>query len=426
MKPAEDGFVADDDGFVSDDGFAPDPVAPAEPGMFDKARELGSVALEQGAQGAGLGFIDELSGLGTMAAHGVKKAAHALAPETFNASPFEDASQAFAGGQQFTRAKDAQQHKDHRGLSLAANVAGSLPVALAAGAAIPAQMALGAASGFGNSNSSNLGDRIEDAAKMAALSGAVGVASKALGGATGTVGKYLQGKIDAAKQAAQGVKVDSALGALRSGAQAAYRDLEALMNIARNGTGPQAQAARERLAQPDAIQLLRELAESKSGSLGERIGELGKLREGFEAAKSGIGDGASSLMEGLKTTARNVAPVVGGYLGDKVGGWQGMLVGGVAGAAAGRPGAVAEAARKAFPAAAAVGLQGIKTLLADAPQFFGKFAGPLSQAAAKGDDALALTDYLLQTGDGGAEYRQKRQEMDNREQSPPSSRMAGY
>lgn len=91
---------------------------------------------------------------------------------------------------------------------------------------------------------------------------------------------------------------------------------------------------------------------------------------------------------------------------------QGGLLDFVAYGAAGMPGVIAKkVVAPRVNSSLAATANGLSKMLKSTPQAFGKWAGPLSQAAARGETSLNAADYILQQTDPG--YRQKRQEMDN-------------
>ena len=158
----------------------PSEVTPAEePGML----EAGARGL---AQGATLGFGDELYGAGNAGVQALKKGSLA------------DLHSDYAKGRDEVRANNDAAKKAHPYAYGAGELAGSAVPLAASGASVPALAATGAVGAVGNSDSSDPATLAKQAAMGGAMTGAAGAAMGAA--AQSPVGKYIGDRLSGAAE----------------------------------------------------------------------------------------------------------------------------------------------------------------------------------------------------------------------------------
>jgi hypothetical protein len=257
----------------------------AEPGKMG----AGKAALLGGAQGATLGFGDEVGGV-----------IQALGRKFFQGDGDKDFADLYREERDAFRSENAQAEQDQGGAYLAGNLGGGIITAPlmpgGAGASglkalVKSGAALGAVSGAGSSEADTLGGVAADTALggvLGGVSGAVGkgiekgagyVLGKARGAAQKMVGKAVSDSNE--QQAAKLLATyQSAQGKARSAIQSASRDLEVLEREAATGTGEVAEQARNFLGSDKAQALKERVLTGKLTTAPERISEM----EALEAA----------------------------------------------------------------------------------------------------------------------------------------------
>lgn len=308
-------------------------------GADPKVSQLES-GLRGAAQGASLGFADEALGA-------LSNLSNKLVNP--NASLFD--TENYAKVRDSQRAADAAAQQANPGTYLAGQLGGS--VALPVGSLNAAKGALlGGAQALGGSNAEDAGDLARDTGTGAILGGAAGAIAPYVSSGVSKLGDLASDAFEGAGNAAKSVA-----NAFANRATNSKLGREALdSGIVRFGDTATSTSSR----------IAKEFPDSRIGAhiknkLSKRVADEA---EGFfsDADKMGI---ATSLIGGPAATASVASGIVGKNLAN------------TRGAASG-----------------AVALDQIGDILKSAPQSFGKFAGPLQAAEARG--ALNPTVFVLQ------------------------------
>jgi hypothetical protein len=268
--------------------------------------------------------------------------------------------------------------------------------------------AMGGASALGDSEADIIGgdfaEAAKDTAKGAITGGLAAGALGSLGALAGRAGKYFGGVKDravadsAAKSIAdQAKKEASALGSYRSGIQSASRDLEVIQREADAGD----EAAQAFLSSPKAADLRKMVLGTKLNTAPERISEMERLREEYDALRKAapenisrrqaeILDPTNEKSKWSKFLINRGAQIMLPMLGLQTGGLPGAAVGSAASLLIGGPGTKLMNSVKAPAARNFVGKWGEK---------FSAWEPVLSAAAAKGGLALEQAREALKRSD---------------------------
>lgn len=413
--------------------LSPPPPAPDGPSELE-------AGLRGTAQGASMGFSDELTG----AALGLGRAL----PESLGGMG-ENIGEAYRRERDAARAANEAARAAHPGVYLGGEVVGGIGSSLAtggAGAGLKGALALGAASGLGHAEGT-AGEQALQTVGGAGLSGVGYGIGRAVSGAVSKISRpvrdFVARKLGTARadvlthaQEKAAKATASELGKYRAAVQSASRDLEVLAREADNlPAGHPLKTQIEDLLRSERGMALREMvAGNKVTSAPERLAEMAELRASFEAAKAAEpGVVAAAQGEGLRgTIGRAVAPrvmryaqrfapsvvgtAVGGYAGHEIGGPEGAMIGGVLGAGAGSmAGAALGAPGTAFanmmrdPKVREHAWGAVQKIVGTG-EGLERWLPTLMSAAARSEQSLAVTNYVLQQND--PEYRQA---VENRE-----------
>jgi hypothetical protein len=398
-------------------------------------------AFGRGAQqGASLGFSDEEAGV-----RGALNATlHGDAPLTK-----EELVKQYVLARQKERGADSRAQKVDPGAYLGGELAGGIAVPLPGGAArsglsVGAKLARGAKTGAATGAALGLGMSDADLTKgefgEAALSTGLGAGLGAAGGVLGEgigmgVGKVagaVRGRVQrgvqeavdaetAAQRALQEKAEASAQGTYRSGVQSASRDLEVLQReaAALPDGSPLKKQIQDYLASPEGLAVREQVASNKLVTAPERISEMQQKLAEYQALVTGreanIAQNTDEALANpvqrhvkprLATLGHRAIPPLLAGIGGMVGGVEGAGVGTGLGIGMsliqGRPGVIIKnlmqkpAVRKWFWEKVLSGV--------GRPDEAQRLIPTLEQAAAKGDQRLAATLYVIgQRSEAGRE-----------------------
>lgn len=375
---------------------------PEEKSLASKALEAGNALALHGMNAIASGTLPSYAGIGGLSLHGVSKALHAIAPKTFDASPFEDSSQAYYSSVSDANKQLDDARKEHPLPSLAGSIAGAAPGAIAAGVNVPAQVALSMARGAGSSNG-GIADRAENAINEGGKAAALGLGAKALG----PVGDYIANKYGAARTAfaaEKGVQlergVNSARGSLGGSTAAANRAGEVILREAESGQIPAADAMREIAGSPKMLDLRDQVARNYADAFPGLEGKMQTDRAALEAAKAALGSGREQAFEHpFRTIAGDTMGAGAQWAKNKI------------------SNLIPQGAKDA----ASLGMKtpGVAWWgTADNLAKTGAAAYPLAQAAARGPEAVKVTTFLLANNPAHAELRKKLSTDTDKQETP--------
>jgi hypothetical protein len=202
-KPEDDGFVADEDGFVPDSGAAPTPVAPSIPARAPTS--MGESFARGIGQGGTFGFGDEFSGLAGAATELAGRLPwNKEYAEYGDEGPIDAMAKRYRLERDAMRSEDENAHKSNAKTYFTGQLAGGLAVpvggAAKAGASLATRMALGAKLAGGLGALSGLGNSEADLTKgevpRALLdTGVGGVVGAGIGAAVPAVAQGISNKL---------------------------------------------------------------------------------------------------------------------------------------------------------------------------------------------------------------------------------------